>query len=446
MALTQDQLDQLHAWFTAKPTSSSGFGISSYSPYVSNGIQYSPVYDNGASPSGEDAEGHTPVQTGWESMPVGAGPGGTYTMYDMNGQNSSTHPIMNGGSFSLSDFKDLGQAALTLGSMYLGGQGLAALGAGTDGGILGSGIGAGSGAGTASGLAGDATAVGYDPGALTTTGGTSTDLAGSVPGSEAMSSGTYNPAADSQLANTNIAANGGDPLAGYGVNSTDPTISNFAPDGTGSGTNSLSGSSVPGSNGGINPSSVAGPASNALNGNGGNSGNGSPFNLGNLGNLFGGLLDYNNQNQAANNMLKYLQGQQSQINNMYAPGSPEYNQLWEQMSRQDAAAGRNSQYGPRSVDFAAKIAQIKDDANVRMTTGIANLMANAYNKQASAPAGFFSALNNGGNSNFSSGGSFLNALTSYLGGGGNASYGNNFDPSLFNDTNNPNNIGPFLGQ
>jgi hypothetical protein len=85
-------------------------------------------------------------------------------------------------------------------------------------------------------------------------------------------------------------------------------------------------------------------------------------------------------------MLDYLKGQQAKIDNLYSPGSPEYNYLMDQMSRQDAAAGRNSQYGPRSVDLAAKIAQIKADATARMTGSTMNGYQSAFNQNASAGA------------------------------------------------------------
>jgi hypothetical protein len=125
----------------------------------------------------------------------------------------------------------------------------------------------------------------------------------------------------------------------------------------------------------------------------------------------GGLWDMNNQNQASGQMLDYLRGRQQMNDNMYAPGSNEYNALWDEMSRKDAAAGRNSQYGPRSVDLAARVAQLKMDANTKMTTGISHYMAQALNQRASSPAGLISALNNGGLSG-------LTRLITGQGGGG----------------------------
>jgi hypothetical protein len=108
--------------------------------------------------------------------------------------------------------------------------------------------------------------------------------------------------------------------------------------------------------------------------------------------LVGGGLDYKNQRDSSKEMLDYLKGQQAKIDGLYAPGSNEYNALWSELSRKDAAAGRNSQAGPRSVDLAARIAQIKADQTTRMTTGIGALYKNSLDQKASAPTGLMSAL------------------------------------------------------
>jgi hypothetical protein len=108
---------------------------------VSNGTVYNPVFNNGVT-SVDSNQLNQPL-TGWESMTQGAKPGDYYTGYNLSGNDGWAHPIMNGNSFKLSDFKDLGQAALTVLSMYGIGAGLGAMGAGSAGGIGGSGIGAG---------------------------------------------------------------------------------------------------------------------------------------------------------------------------------------------------------------------------------------------------------------------------------------------------------------
>lgn len=69
--------------------------------------------------------------------------------------------------------------------------------------------------------------------------------------------------------------------------------------------------------------------------------------LGGLAQLYGAYKNYSgNQN--------YLSG----LQNMYGQNSPYAQQLRQQLSRRDAAAGRRSQYGPREVELQAKLAQM----------------------------------------------------------------------------------------
>jgi hypothetical protein len=73
----------------------------------------------------------------------------------------------------------------------------------------------------------------------------------------------------------------------------------------------------------------------------------------------GSLYDmYAKQKMAKAQQDMYNQNR-ADIMNTYAPGSPEYNQLAQQMARKDAAAGRNSQYGTRAIDLAATIAKLR---------------------------------------------------------------------------------------
>jgi hypothetical protein len=111
--------------------------------------------------------------------------------------------------------------------------------------------------------------------------------------------------------------------------------------------------------------------------------------------MLGGGVDAYRQGKAAQDMKAWLDSQQGKIDNLYKPGSPEYNALWDQMSRQDAAAGRNSQYGPRSVDLAARIAQIKADETTRFTAGTSRAYSDALNQNAGRFAGLNAGLNNG---------------------------------------------------
>lgn len=128
-----------------------------------------------------------------------------------------------------------------------------------------------------------------------------------------------------------------------------------------------------------------------FNGGSGNSGSGGGLNLSNIIGLAGGVNDAFQQNRSSSDMRSWLNSQQSKIDNLYNPGTPEYNALWDEMSRKDAAAGRNSQYGPRSVDLAARIAQIKADNTTRFTTGTSKALADALNQRAGAFSGLSAA-------------------------------------------------------
>lgn len=82
---------------------------------------------------------------------------------------------------------------------------------------------------------------------------------------------------------------------------------------------------------------------------------------------------------AKNKMAKAQEGIYNQnradIMNSYAPGSPEYNQLAQQIARKDAASGRNSQYGARANDLAATIAKLRMNALGPLQSG-QNALAN----------------------------------------------------------------------
>ena len=259
--------------------------------------------------------------------------------------------------------------------------------------------------------------------------------------------GVFNAAKDSQLYNATVGDSNA--LGGYqtpGATPSTVTLSNGGPGGT-SITGSTIGPSITPSPTTTAPAPAPKPSTTPVpkTGTGGGGQGGGGGGLGSLGSiidLITGAVDYNRQQNAAKDMLDYLKGRQSLNDNLYNPGTPEYNALWDQMSRKDAAAGRNSQYGPRSVDMAAKIAQIKADANTKMTTGIGALYAAALNQNASAPAGLAAALNSGGASGASS---WINSLSSLfggssaltdLGGGINIGYDNNGNPIVGGSANN----------
>jgi len=73
----------------------------------------------------------------------------------------------------------------------------------------------------------------------------------------------------------------------------------------------------------------------------------------------GSLYDMYAKNKMAEAQKGMYNQNRADIMNTYAPGSPEYNLLAQQMARKDAAAGRNSQYGARANDLAATIAKLR---------------------------------------------------------------------------------------
>jgi hypothetical protein len=137
--LTPEQLAQLYAQFQA-------------GNYNLNEGGFAPT---AVVHSGEDAGNPSQLlgYTGNYSDPKNFAIGSTYDMYGTNGDYAGRQQVQSS-NFHLNDFKDLGQAILLLGSMYLGGQGLAAMGAGSAGGLGGSGFAAGAGAGTEAGIGG----------------------------------------------------------------------------------------------------------------------------------------------------------------------------------------------------------------------------------------------------------------------------------------------------
>lgn len=89
--------------------------------------------------------------------------------------------------------------------------------------------------------------------------------------------------------------------------------------------------------------------------------------LGTLGTLYGQYQNYQTANNYANELAS-----------MYGPNSPYARQLRNQLARRDAASGRRSQYGPREVEFQAKMAamanQIAPNVMNARNTGYSSLM------------------------------------------------------------------------
>lgn len=103
-----------------------------------------------------------------------------------------------------------------------------------------------------------------------------------------------------------------------------------------------------------------------------NNNNGSGTGINDLMGIISGLIGSVGQNRGAGEQRAWLDKQMSDIDKLYAPGSPEYNLLMQEMERKDAAAGRNSQYGPRSTDLAAKIAEIKAKTKAQLAGSTQN--------------------------------------------------------------------------
>ena len=96
-----------------------------------------------------------------------------------------------------------------------------------------------------------------------------------------------------------------------------------------------------------------------------------------LASIYGGASLYDMY--AKNQMASAQQNQMNKINSMYAPGSPEYNLMMQQIARKDAAAGRNSQYGPRAQTLAGTIADKK--ASLLGSSGYQNLANSQLNNK-----------------------------------------------------------------
>jgi hypothetical protein len=73
----------------------------------------------------------------------------------------------------------------------------------------------------------------------------------------------------------------------------------------------------------------------------------------------GSLYDMYAKNKMAEAQKGMYNQNRADIMNTYAPGSPEYNLLQQQIARKDAAAGRNSQYGTRANELAGTIAKLR---------------------------------------------------------------------------------------
>ena len=112
---------------------------------------------------------------------------------------------------------------------------------------------------------------------------------------------------------------------------------------------------------------------NGLTGNGSNTG-------GLLSNLLNGYTAYQSGNRAQDAYDKQI----ANINGLYGTNSPYAIQMKQELERKDSAAGRNSQYGDRAVQLAAKLTDSKSQAinSANMT----NLISQSLNAQNQFPA------------------------------------------------------------
>jgi hypothetical protein len=114
----------------------------------------------------------------------------------------------------------------------------------------------------------------------------------------------------------------------------------------------------------------------------------------------GGLAAYDAYQRNQN--AKALQPQINALNNMYQPGSPEALQMQKELDARDAAAGRRSQYGTRSVELNADLA--KQRAGILTSPGYLNLQSARMGSTSGAYKGlgdFFGELSK---TNFADGG------------------------------------------
>jgi hypothetical protein len=75
------------------------------------------------------------------------------------------------------------------------------------------------------------------------------------------------------------------------------------------------------------------------------------------------------------------------LQGLYSPNSPYAQQLQQQLERSDAASGRRSQYGTRSVELQARLA----DSAARMAPSLANMYQQRYNMQNQQTMGYLGA-------------------------------------------------------
>lgn len=281
----------------------------------------------------------------------------TYEIKDSTGKSLGTHQYYDAPFNVMKDV--VIPAAMVWGGGYLGANALfGGAGAGGAGGLSGMDLAADAALGTGNNIATAGAGLGEAAGGLAGTGipqfaqqpgygqqvgGALADASGASPMTGAVNSAATNPALIDSALQT----------PGYGVSS--------AGIGGGAGTglsgmlsNAVNGiKSIPGA------SKVGGSIVSNLLGSvlGGSSGGVS--NLGNLGSLFTNYNQYSQNKDLIN-----------EIKGIYSPDGAYAKSLGEQLARKDAAAGRNSQYGPRLADLMGRLG----DSQARALSGLSPMM------------------------------------------------------------------------
>jgi hypothetical protein len=93
------------------------------------------------------------------------------------------------------------------------------------------------------------------------------------------------------------------------------------------------------------------------------------------------LYDMYAKSRMADQLKKQREQQRADIENFYAPGSPEYNRLMQESKRQAAAAGRSFSSEQFQAEVAGKIAERKMQALGQASTSSNQLLASQMNNQ-----------------------------------------------------------------
>lgn len=95
-------------------------------------------------------------------------------------------------------------------------------------------------------------------------------------------------------------------------------------------------------------------------------------NMKNLIGAAGTLYNLNAQRRASNQYRGAVNQQAQSLNDMFSVNSPYAQQMERELARRDAAAGRRSQYGSRSVELQAKLAQAAAQARAQSLNATAS--------------------------------------------------------------------------